>query len=283
MISYCIKTDNIEIIEYLLNKISNLDFPDIIYCNKTFKKYENVIMHCRNTNYEKFKNIVSSLVSDIIIKFYQEKLVKRMISVNYFYFEDYEKKLIYENCKEFLLQGKEEVYETLFKEIEKYVNDKRNIYIQGIVNFRISEYIKDLDNIVDMGVNKYIIEKEYKEFINLLKIYVNSAECKTDILHLIYSNGESILLDKEKNIISLENNNINNLKYLSDISFSSNDIALNTLLSMLPKKIEIHIIDKEDEFINTLKLIFESRIKICTECNICKTYKNLKIPTMKLK
>lgn len=283
MISYCIKTDNIEIIQYLLNKISNLDFPDIIYCNKTFKKYENVIMHCRNTNYEEFKNIISSLVSDIIIKFYQEKLVRRMISVNYFYFEDYEKKLIYENCKEFLLQSKEEVYETLFKEIEKYVNDKRNIYIQGIVNFRISEYIKALDNIVDMGVNKYIIEKEYKEFINLLKIYVNSAECKTDILHLIYSNGESILLDKEKNIISLENNNINNLKYLSDITFSSNDIALNTLLSMLPKKIEIHIIDKEDEFINTLKLIFESRINICTECNICKTYRNLKIPTMKLK
>ena len=283
MISYCIKTDNIEIIQYLLNKISNLNFPDIIYCNKTFKKYENVIMHCRNTNYEKFKNIISSLVSDIIIKFYQEKLVRRMISVNYFYFEDYEKKLIYENCKEFLLQSKEEVYETLFKEIEKYVNDKRNIYIQGIVNFRISEYIKALDNIVDIGVNKYIIEKEYKEFINLLKIYVNSAECKTDILHLIYSNGESILLDKEKNIISLENNNINNLKYLSDITFSSNDIALNTLLSMLPKKIEIHIIDKEDEFINTLKLIFESRINICTECNICKTYRNLKIPTMKLK
>ena len=52
---------------------------------------------------------------------------------------------------------------------------------------------------------------------------------------------------------------------------------------MLPKKIEIHIIDKEDEFINTLKLIFESRINICTECNICKTYRNLKIPTMKLK
>ena len=283
MISYCIKTDNIEIIQYLLNKISNLDFPDIIYCNKTFKKYEKVIMNWRNKKYEKFKNIISSLVSDIIIKFYQEKLVRRMISVNYFYFEDYEKKLIYENCKEFLLQSKEEVYETLFKEIEKYVNDKRNIYIQGIVNFRISEYIKALDNIVDMGVNKYIIEKEYKEFINLLKIYVNSAECKTDILHLIYSNGESILLDKEKNIISLENNNINNLKYLSDITFSSNDIALNTLLSMLPKKIEIHIIDKEDEFINTLKLIFESRINICTECNICKTYRNLKIPTMKLK
>ena len=125
-----------------------------------------------------------------------------------------------------------------------------------------------------MAVNKYIIEKEYKEFINLLKIYVNSTDTKTDILHLIYVNNESILLDRDKNIIQIENN-INNAKYLSDITFSSNDIALNTLLSLLPKKIEVHIINGEDEFINTLKLIFENRIHICNECNICRTYKML--------
>ena len=87
-------------------------------------------------------------------------------------------------------------------------------------------------------------------------------------------NGDSILLDNEKNIVH-EDTNISNAKYLSDISFSSNDIALNTLLSILPRTIEIHVIDKEDEFINTLKLIFENRIKFCNECNICKTYKLL--------
>ena len=127
---------------------------------------------------------------------------------------------------------------------------------------------------MDLSVNQYIIEKEYKEFINLLKIYINSTEPKTDILHLIYINGESILLDKEKNIIKIDQN-INNAKYLSDITFSSNDIALNTLLSLLPRKIEIHIINNEDEFINTLKLIFENRISICNSCNICKTYKTI--------
>ena len=134
--------------------------------------------------------------------------------------------------------------------------------------------MKILDNIVDMAVNQYIIEKEYTEFINLLKIYVNTTQTNTNIIHLIYTNGESILLDEEKNIIPLSNN-VFNAKYLSDITFSSNDFALNTLLSMLPKKLEIHIIDEEDEFINTLKLIFEDRVYICKECNICKTYKML--------
>ena len=29
----------------------------------------------------------------------------------------------------------------------------------------------------------------------------------------------------------------------------------------------------KDEFINTLKLIFENRVEICNECNICNLYK----------
>ena len=279
MKSYCIKTDNEKIIEYLLNKFLNIDFPDIYYCHKSFKIYENVIIHYKDSNIEKFENIVANLILDTILEFYQEKIMKRIINVNYFYFDDFERNIIFENCTEFFKQDEFEIKETLFKEIKLYIKENKNIVLEGVVNFRINEYIKLIDNIVDMAVNKYIIEKEYKEFIDLLKIYVNTSEPKIEIIHLIYVNGESILLDKNKNIIQIDCN-INNAKYLSDITFSSNDIALNTLLSMLPNKIEVHIINEEDEFINTLKLIFENRIKICTECNICKTYRminNIKI------
>ena len=81
---------------------------------------------------------------------------------------------------------------------------------------------------------------------------------------------------KNKNIINISDN-IMKAKYLSDISFSSNDYALNSLLTLLPKKIYIHLIDNYvDEFIHTLGLIFESKIEICTDCNICKLYQNNK-------
>ncbi len=276
MNSYCIKTNNEEIAEYLLNRISNLDFPDIYYCRKTFKIYENVIVHYKENNIDKFKNIVANLIVDTILKFYQENIIKRVININYFYFDEFEKNMIIDNSKEFFIQDKTEIEETLFCEIKKYLKENRNIILEGIVNFRVNEYMKLLDNIVDMAVNKYIIEKEYKEFINLIKIYVDSTAFKTDILHLIYFDGESILLDKEKKLVKLDTN-INNVKYLSDISFSSNDIALNALLSLLPAKIKVHVIDQEDEFIKTLKLIFDNRIRICTDCNICKTYRMLQV------
>lgn len=274
MKSYCIKTDNEEIIEYLLNKISKIDIPNIYYCNKSFKIYENVILHYTDNNVEQFNNLVAELITEVIIKFYQIKILKRIINVNYFYFDEFERKIILENCDEFIKQEEEKITETVFISVKEYILEHKSIVVEGVANFRINEYIKALDNIVDMAVNKYIIEKEYREFINLLKVYVNSTSSKTDMLHLIYTNGESILLDKDKNIIQVDHN-LNNAKYLSDITFSSNDIALNTLLSLLPKKIEVHLINGEDEFINTLKLIFENRIKICTSCNICKTYRAL--------
>ena len=270
MKSYCIKTQNDEIITYLLNRISGIDFPNIYYCNRTFKIYDNLIMHYKEKNIEQFENIVSSLIIDTIGKFYQEKILKRIINVNYFYFDEYEREIILEECDELLQE--EEINKIIFPEVKKIIIENRNIFIEGIVNFRIPEYIKFLDSIVDVAVNKYIIEKEYKEFISLLKLYVNTTESKTDIIHLIYIHGESILLDREKNLIQ-NDSDINNSKYLSDISFSSNDIALNTLLSMLPKNVEIHLLDKEDEFISTLKLIFENKVKICTDCNICRVYK----------
>ena len=64
---------------------------------------------------------------------------------------------------------------------------------------------------------------------------------------------------------------------MSDITFSTSDIALNTLLNIIPKKIYIHLIDEKiDEFITTLELIFEHRIVMCTDCNICRIYKSQK-------
>jgi len=103
-------------------------------------------------------------------------------------------------------------------------------------------------------------------------MYINSKEYGSEIIHLIYQNQESILLDKFKNVVELDNDVLNS-KYLSDISFSSNDFALNSLLTLLPQVIYIHVVDVEDEFINTLKLIFDNRVFICSDCNMCKMHK----------
>lgn len=278
MKSFCIKTNNEDILSYLLNRIKEIDFQDLTYSRNEFKIYQNVIIHYEGKEEEAFSYFLSRLITEVILKFYEEKLISQILSYNYFYFDEYERIQICENCME-IVENEEEIQlkdrtKMIQNAILLYVQECKSMILEGFVNFRLKEYMSYLDNTIDTAVNQFIIEKEYNEFINLLKIYIESKAPECEVLHLIYINGESILLDENKNIVSISDN-ILNAKYLSDISFSSNDFALNTLLTMLPAKIETHLIGDEDEFISTIKQIFESRVSICKDCNICRTYRLL--------
>ena len=274
MKSFCFKTNNTQILNYLLNRIQEIDFENLIYSQNQIKIYKNITIHYIGNNNNKFYDFLTELIGEVVIEFYEEKMLKQLIDYNYFYFDEYEKNKILENCMQLI---EPEMYNTKLldnKNIKEYVKENKAMILDGFVYFRLRAYLAYLDEVVDSGVNQFVIEKEYREFISLLRVYVESKVPEYNLLHFIYINGETILLDEKRNIVSISEN-IYNAKYLSDISFSSNDFALNTLLCLLPRRIEIHLIDDEDEFINTLKLIFEGRVTICKDCNICKTYKIL--------
>lgn len=276
MRTFCIKTNNEDIINYLLNRIEEIDFENLVYSKNEFKIYQNVIIHYQGKVEEKFLDFLSSLITEVILNFYEEKLINQILSYNYFYFDNYERLQICDNCIE-VVENEEELQsrkEMIQNAVLPYIREYKAMILEGFVNFRLKEYMSYLDNNVDTAVNQFIIEKEYNEFINLLKIYIESKVPECKILHLIYINGESILLDEDKNIVSISDNILNS-KYLSDISFSSNDFALNTVLTLLPAKIEIHLIGEEDEFISTITQIFEGRVSVCKDCNICRTYRLL--------
>ena len=278
MISLCIKNNNKNLLNYLLNNISDKPLENMIYTNRHFKLYDNIILHYKGKNIPEFYEYISNLLTNCILCFYEESMIYRLISFNYFYFDDYEKKQIQENCKVLLAFDENREYtqriDCMWTAILKYITENKSILLDGFVTFRLFDYISYLDSAVDSAVNKYIIDKEYIEFIHLLQAYIHSRPNQADSVHLIYMNGESILLDEQKNIIPVSNQNLN-AHFLSDISFSSNDYALNTLLTLLPNTIIIHLIDKDDEFIHTLELIFGNHVHLCTDCNICKTYQLL--------
>lgn len=275
--SLCIKTNNNRAINYLLDEFSNAQLNDLYISTSKFKLYNNFIIHYKGKKLDAFYDIVSNVLSSLIVNLYEENLLKRIISNNYFYFTDIEQRKILDICKDYLYCG--DLNEVSLRKdslkisfIEYFANNK-SVVLDGFINFRIKDYIKIIDYIVDLAVNKFVIDREYNEFVNLLKCYINSKESKTTIVHLIYQNQEAVLLDELKNIISIDNTALNS-KYLSDITFSSNDYALNTLLTLLPERIYIHVIDNiQDEFINTIKLIFDNRVYICNDCNLCKIYR----------
>ena len=280
MKSLCIKTNNSNLITYLLNELNNIELEQVCFSANQFKHYKNVIIHYTGQNNQLFFNKLSTILSLLVIDELEEDFLRKIISQNYFYFDKKEQNVILNLCFDIIADDFSTIFDKKFKSLYNsfydYISSNKTLILKGFTNFRIKAYFKILDEIVNEAVNSYIIEKEYLEFISLLKLYINSQNSNCEVIHIIYSPSESILLDSNKEIITIANDNLNT-KYLSDITFSSNDYTLNTLLTLLPKKIYIHLINSYiDEFINTLQSVFENRLHICTDCIICNLYKKSK-------
>lgn len=278
MKSIALKSNNSHVLEYLQQELENLNMDNIYYSKKKFKHYNNIIIHYTGNNDELFITKLSSLLSLLIVYELEDSILNQIIYKNYFYFSISERKIILNNCFNIMVDSKEylkQKFNILQVSFKNILTENKNIFLNGYLNFRFSKYHNFLNSIVDEAVNTFIIEKEYKEFISLIKLYVNSQKSKINIVHVIYSKNYTLILDENKEIISHSKNNFN-AKFLSDISFSTNDYTLNTLLDLIPEKIYIHLIDNViDEFVNTLNLIFEKQIINCTDCNICNLYKNI--------
>ena len=278
MKSICIKTNNESLLDYLLNELDYIEVKPVAISKNQFKNYKNIIIHYSGNDNKKFVHEVSCILSCLVIDELEESFLKMILLKNYFYFNSTEMKHILELCYEIFSDDFNTYFDKkhnlLIDSFENYLITNKCIILTGFINFRIKNYMTILEDVVDEAVNSFVVEKEYLEFISLLKMYVNSQNSNCDVVHLIYNKNNSTLLDKDKNQINVSDD-IFKAKYLSDISFSSNDYALNTLLTLVPKKIHIHLIDNcIDEFIHTISLIFENRVEICTDCSICKIYKN---------
>lgn len=280
MKSLCIKTNNSDLLKYLLNELKELELADVCFSLHQFKHYKNIIIHYTGENETLFLEKISSILSLLVIDELEENFINKIILEHYFYFDCNERKDILNLCFDIMSNDFSDIFDKKFKLLYNvfynFLLDNKSLYLQGFTNFRLKSYFKVLDDIVAEAVNCFVVEKEYLEFVSLLKLYINSQDSSCNLVHLIYTSNEeeSILLDENKEIINISHDNLN-AKYLSDISFSANDYTLNTLLTLLPKEIYIHLIDDYiDDFINTLITIFENRVHLCTDCNICNLYRH---------
>ena len=280
MKSLCIKTNNSDLLKYLLNELKELEIDNVCFSLRQFKHYKNIIIHYTGENETLFLEKISSILSLLVIDELEENFINKIILEYYFYFDCNERKDILNLCFDIMSNDFSDIFDKKFKLLYNvfynFLLDNKSLYLQGFTNFRLKSYFKVLDDIVAEAVNCFVVEKEYLEFVSLLKLYINSQYSSCNLVHLIYTSNEeeSILLDENKEIINISHDNLN-AKYLSDISFSANDYTLNTLLTILPKEIYIHLIDDYiDDFINTLITIFENRVHLCTDCNICNLYRH---------
>ncbi|MBO6232564.1 MAG: putative sporulation protein YtxC [Clostridia bacterium] len=280
MKSIAIKTNNSLTIEYLKENLSKINSKEVSLSCKDFKHFTNIIVHYKGNNTEEFIKELATILSFLVIYEFEEDFFIKIINQDYFYFSKQERDIILENCFNIIIDSNtimKNKFKTIYTEFLNYLLNNKNLYLSGFINFKIPTYLDILKKVVEDAVNSFILEKEYNEFISLLRLYINSENSLFDTLHIVYSKDFTLILDEDKRIID-NSKEAFKAKFLSDISFSVNDYTLNTLLTLLPKKIYVHLIDNNiDEFITTLTLIFENRLEICTNCNICTLYKDTEL------
>lgn len=263
MKSICIKTNNEDSINCLLNKLKNDNLKHIYFSCHKFKVFTNIIIHYTGDDLIFFIKYLSDTFSSLVLNLFELDIAESIINQEYFYFNKFEKISILEKIKNNKddISSFEKKKSILYNTFFNYFKEHNKLYLKGFITFRLKPYYKELENLVDFYINQYVIEKEYNDFVELLRLYVQSRSSISEKVYLLYKKNNPILLDKNKNIIPTEINTLN-CKYLSDISFSSSDKILNTLLNILPRKIYIDLVDnKIDDFLNTLKLIFENRVE----------------------
>ena len=279
MSSLCIKTNNEEILSYLQDEFSNFNMLNTFSSRNEFKFYKNIIIHYTGIDKELFYTKLATILSYLVIDYFENTIIKNILSTNYFYFDNAELNKILDLCNENLCDNEFSFTNRqmpLFDAFYEYITTHHSIILTGFINFRLKEYRNRLEDLIDFSVNEFIIEREYLEFISLLRLYINSQPCSPITVHLISLGTSTLLLDENMEIIDVDKNALK-AKYLSDVSFSDNDYILNTLLNLLPKQIHLHLVSVSGnlDFLNTLQLVFQNRIEICNDCNICKLYKKL--------
>ena len=161
MKSVCIKTNNSNLLNYLLNELDYIEVEPIYISSNKFKNYKNIIVHYRGNNDKKFIHEISCILSCLVIDELEEKFLKHLILKNYFYFNSDERTHILDMCFDIFTDDFntyfDEKYNCLINDFENYLTTNKSIVLTGFINFRIKDYMIILENIVDEAVNTFII------------------------------------------------------------------------------------------------------------------------------
>lgn len=200
MSSLCIKTNNEDILTYLQKEFSEFNMLNVFYSRNEFKSYKNIIIHYTGIDNELFYTKLATILSYLVIDYFENNIIKNILVSNYFYFDNSEFSKILDLCIENLCDDDEFSFANrqmlLFDAFYEYISTHHSIVLSGFVNFRLKEYRNILEDLVDFSVNEYIIEREYLEFISLLRIYVNSQPSSNQTIHLISLENDTFLLDE---------------------------------------------------------------------------------------
>ncbi|WMJ81106.1 putative sporulation protein YtxC [Clostridium sp. MB40-C1] len=234
----------------------------------------------------KFSFYLANILYKIVVEEYCCEEIQNFLNETYFFLKYDDMKEIANTSYRILNDEDRELDEDkiyclnkkndIIEKIQECIKENNEINIEGFITFRMKKLTEDLESIVNKVAEKHMVEKEYDEFIKLLKYFVEVQESKIEEVNIIIKeNGEYIITDKKnKDIMKEMLTDIMDSKYTENVS--TEDLIISGLITYSPKNIVIHHVDNctNKEIIDTIRKVFEDRVKFCDECSKCAKIKS---------
>lgn len=220
------------------------------------------------------KSSVSKLLADWIVNYEERRIVNKVVSENYFYFNQDERDTVKAIALRTLTDNSAR-YKLVLTRITEYLDDHYELVLDGFVRFRLKDYQLQLLKIVDHVVDDFMMEFEYKEFVRLLRYFVDMQEPRAEEAHVVIKEGNMFtLFDSQGKIIS--NQYLEDMLLQNDIvdtpdNLNYEDLLISTLIMLAPRNIMMHSSNKlrDQDLVDTVKNVFEDRVIVCKGCEMC--------------
>ncbi len=222
-----------------------------------------------------FRYYLASIITDLLMNEIAKEMMRRIVRAKYHYLSKEELKQIVQNAYLFLSNLDEEgdIGKTLFRhnqilaEVNQYMESNSCFYLEGFLRFRLKDYFKELEISIEKAVENYLVEQEYNEFLRLLRYFVEIQEPRIDEVHVMVKDKQRFcLFDEERQPINQDQLQGVLTELNNDVDYE--DLLLSTLITISPRSIVLHIVNKT-EIVETIVNVFRERVIICHGCDLC--------------
>lgn len=162
----------------------------------------------------------------------------------------------------------------LYQQILEYLQEHRELVLDGFIRFRLKRYMDMLSDAIELGHEQFREDKEYKEFIELLRYFVSLQETRYELVHVLKGTSKPFyFFDENGHLINLDQ--LDMVLQSVGQEFREEDYVVSALITLSPKRILFHLSEQKSALEDTLRHIFGDRLSACKTCAYCLNVKRV--------
>jgi len=214
---------------------------------------------------------VAAILCEVIVSDFREFFLQRIVASRYPQLGLQERQTVVRYAQHSLADA--EVWEAfrrwILLRLLDYMQDNRQLIVEGFITFRLKEYVEHLEEAVERAIDEILLEKEYQEFVRLLQCFVAAQEPRVLEVHLICRDTGLFLEDADRRSLSLQ------VPASLEGGVRPEDLVVSGLVSLAPSRVIIHgtaASDDDRAVVDAVMKIFAERASTCPGCARCSPF-----------